>query len=72
MRAVEENASSSLVQITERGECDGGKTSVLDYVVYCAKRTRRSVPIAAGRVSFFCMAGLIQNLRARLFAEPRL
>lgn len=50
---MEENASSSLVQITEREECDGGKTSVLDYVVYSAKRARGSVPIAAGRVSFF-------------------
>ena len=53
MRPMEENASSSLVQITEREECDGGKTSVLDYVVYSAKRARGSVPIAAGRVSFF-------------------
>ena len=39
---AEENASLSLVQITEMKECDDGKTSELDCVVYSAKRTRGS------------------------------
>ena len=50
---MEENASPSLVQITERKEYDDEKTSDLECVVYSVKRTIRRLPITfriCGRV----------------------
>jgi len=58
MKQVEENASPSLVEITERKECDDEKMSELECVVYSAKRTMGSLPIAFRTCGRVCLSKL--------------